>query len=408
MLASALALTLAAAGPTFVEDDFAKALEQAKTQKKLLFVDAWAPWCHTCVAMREQVFTRPAFKAFEKRVVFAAIDTEKEKSAPFLEKYPVSVWPTLFFIDAQTGEVALRWVGAADEKQMLSLLEAAEKPRGEADAALARNDVDQAARHFRTGDAKPDARATLSMLSALSLARDHEACARTALEDRVTFSAPSDRIAAISWGLSCALELPEGKARSETLPVLVKRATSALTMRDVMPDDISSLFEMLVEEREQAKDHSGKVALALKWLFWLDAQAGKAKTPAERAVFDPHRVNAALAAEQPARMVAPLQQTEKDFPQDYNPPARLALLRQALGEYDTGLADIERALSKCQEGPRKLRLFDIKASLEGKKGDTAARKKTLEAALAWAKKLPRSQVSEKRIAQLQAQVDAAK
>src|SRR5690349_2998640 len=73
-------------GPKFIEDDFAKALKQAKKDKKLLFVDAWAPWCHTCIAMKEGVFTRPAFTAFEKDVVFASIDTEKTKSDAFLKK----------------------------------------------------------------------------------------------------------------------------------------------------------------------------------------------------------------------------------------------------------------------------------------------------------------------------------
>ena len=63
MNAALLFLALAAApkapvsGPTFIEDDYAKALKTAKAGKKLLFVDAWAPWCHSCVAMKEQVFT---------------------------------------------------------------------------------------------------------------------------------------------------------------------------------------------------------------------------------------------------------------------------------------------------------------------------------------------------------------
>ena len=81
MSALLISLVLAAStGPKFIEDDYAKALKQAKAQKKLLFVDAWAPWCHTCVAMKEGVFTRPTFSAFEKDVVFASVDTEKAKS----------------------------------------------------------------------------------------------------------------------------------------------------------------------------------------------------------------------------------------------------------------------------------------------------------------------------------------
>jgi len=45
----------ASSAPKVIEDDYAKALAEAKKTKKLLFVDAWAPWCHTCVFMREHV-----------------------------------------------------------------------------------------------------------------------------------------------------------------------------------------------------------------------------------------------------------------------------------------------------------------------------------------------------------------
>ena len=94
-----LSVALLSAAPHFVEDDYPKALAQAKASKKLLFVDAWAPWCHTCIFMREHVLNRPGFGAYEKDVVFSAIDTEKTGSAAFLDKFPVEVWPTLYFID---------------------------------------------------------------------------------------------------------------------------------------------------------------------------------------------------------------------------------------------------------------------------------------------------------------------
>jgi len=31
----------------FVEDEFERVMARAKAEKKELFVDAWAPWCHT-------------------------------------------------------------------------------------------------------------------------------------------------------------------------------------------------------------------------------------------------------------------------------------------------------------------------------------------------------------------------
>lgn len=412
MLELVLTLSLAASGPTFIEDDFAKALKTAKAQKKLLFVDAWAPWCHTCVAMREQVFTRDTFKAFEKDVVFASIDTEKAKSATFLEKYPIQVWPTLLFIDPTKEAVVLKWLGSADEVQMQALLEAARGGGGalrEADDALGANNAELAAQKYQAAIAAGDvkARTIVSMLSAMNLAKQNEPCAKTVIEQLPSLTAPADRVAALTWGLWCALELPDGKSKSSTVDLLVREGTKALTLQGLLPDDTSSLYEVLVEERSAAKDEAGAKKLAGEWFAFLEAEAAKTKSPAERAVFDPHRVNAALASGQAEKMIAPLQRSEKDLPKDYNPPARLALIQRELGKNDEALASIERALGKCKEGPRKLRLFDVKASVLEKKGDAAARKKTLEEALKYAKKLPKQQVSEKRIASIEEQLAKA-
>lgn len=410
MSALLLALVLSATtGPKFVDDDYAKALKQAKAQKKLLFVDAWAPWCHTCIAMKEQVFTRPAFTAFEKDVVFASIDTEKAKSDAFLKKFPIEVWPTLLFIDPVKETVVLKWIGSADETQMQALLEAARGGPGalrEADDALGAGNAGEAAEKYKavleTGDVK--ARTVLSMLSAMALAKQFEACARTTMEQLPLFTNAQERVGAITWGLSCAIDMPEGKQKTAIVDTLVREGTKALPLEGVLPDDTSGLYEVLVSEREAAKDEAAVQKLAGQWLGFLEAQAKKAATPAERAVFDPHRVSAALASKQAEKMVEPLLLSEKDFPKDYNPPARLAVIYRETGKLDEALAAIERALKSCKEGPRKLRLFDTKASIQDKKGDAAGKKKTIEEAVKYAKKLPKTQVSEKRIAALEAQL----
>ncbi len=410
MSALLIALVVSAAtGPKFIDDDYAKALKQAKAQKKLLFVDAWAPWCHTCIAMKEQVFTRPAFSAFEKDVVFASIDTERAKSDAFLKKFQVEVWPTLLFIDPVKETVVLKWLGSADETQMQALLEAARGGPGvvrDADDALGAGNAGVAAEKYQkaveAGEVK--ARTVLSMLSAMSLAKQHDACARTTMEQLPLFTNAQERVAAITWGLGCAIDMPEGKQKSAILDTLVREATKALPLEGVLPDDMSGLYEVLVAEREAAKDEAATQKLAGEWLTFLEAQAAKAPTPAARAVFDPHRVSAALGSKQAEKLVEPLQLSEKEFPKDYNPPARLAVIYRELGKFDEGLKAIERALSKCKEGPRKLRLFDTKASLQDKKGDAVGKRKTLEEAVKYAKKLPKSQVSEKRIAALEAQL----
>jgi tetratricopeptide (TPR) repeat protein len=319
------------------------------------------------------------------------------------------VWPTLLFIDPAKEAVVLKWLGSADEAQMQALLEAARGGGGvlrEADDALGANNAELAAQKYaaavQAGDLK--ARTIISMLSAMNLAKQNEACARTVIEQLPALTAPSDRVAGLTWGLACALELPEGKSKSTTVDLLVREGTRALSLNGVLPDDTSGLYEVLVEERSVAKDADGAKKLAGEWFTFLEGEAAKTKSPAERAVFDPHRVNAALASGQAEKMVEPLKLSEKELPKDYNPSARLAVIYRELGKHDEALAAAERALSKCKEGPRKLRIYDTKASILAKKGDVAAQKKTLEEAVKYAKKLPKQQVSEKRIAALEEQV----
>jgi thiol-disulfide isomerase/thioredoxin len=408
-----VALALAA-GPHFVEDDFARALATAKASKKLLFVDAWAPWCHSCVFMREHVLTREGFTPYERDVVFAAVDTEKPGSAAFLERYPVDVWPTLFFIDPQSGKLVFKWVGSTDEAQMKALLDAARGGGGqvaEADALLAEGHSEAAAQKYlaaqKAGEGQ-SARSVLSMLSALALSKSNEACARASVDQLPLLTTHADRVNALSWGLGCATQLPAGEARTKVLQTLVAEGTAALAFTDVLADDTSGLYESLADERFEAKDEAGGVALAKQWLAFLDAQAAKAKTPAERAVFDPHRVSAALAAKVPQQVLEPLTRSEKDFPADYNPPARLALLHRELARYDLALADIDRALLKCKAGPRKLRLYETKASILEKQGNAAGRKQVLAEALTYARALPKAQFPAPRLAAFEKRVAEVK
>ena len=366
---------LGAEGPRFIEDDFGRALALAKKEQKLLFVDAWAPWCHTCIYMREHVLKRPGFSAYEKDVVFAALDTEKPSSAAFLEKYPVDVLPTLFFIDPKKGQLLFKWLGSTDETQMRGLLEAARGGSGlvtEADGLFAAGHPREAAQKYlmglKGGASQSQGRAVLSLLSALTVAKSFDACAKTAAERLGSLESPDERANALTWGLGCAVELPPSPERTHIVEALSKAARGLLESKGldaVLADDVSGLYEQLVESYGRDERAEEAEALAREWLEYLDGQADKAETPAARAVFDPHRVAAALAAKVPEKMVGPLQRSEKELSKDYNPSARLAVVLRELGRLDEALAAADRAVAKCAGGPRKLRLLDTKVSILG-------------------------------------------
>jgi thiol-disulfide isomerase/thioredoxin len=399
----ALVLSLApSAGPRIIEDDFEKALKLAQKEKKILFVDAWAPWCHTCIFMREHVLNKPEFKRFEKDIVFASIDTEKTKSAAFLEKFPIDVWPTLLFIDPEAAHVKLKWLGSADEKQMEALLTSAKSENpSPGDEFFARGENGMAAQKYVSDKSS---RGTISMLTALYMAHNYSACAKASIDGLSTPMSHQEKVAVITWGLGCALDV-ETKEKEAFVKQLSGEAKAALTLDGVLADDMSGIYDVLVSERHAAKDDAGAVAMALEWLTFLEKEAAKAKSPKERAVFDPHRVSASIEAKVPVRAIAALEQSEKEIPKDYNAPARLALLHKETGDYKLALTDISRALTKCKEGPRKVRLFEIKAAVFEKLGDVKNQKQTLEEALAFAKALPKAQMSEKKVGSLVAQIE---
>src|SRR5678815_2229051 len=51
-------------------DDYAAAAACAKATRRPLFIDLWAPWCHTCLSMKSYVFPDPGMKTMADRFVW--------------------------------------------------------------------------------------------------------------------------------------------------------------------------------------------------------------------------------------------------------------------------------------------------------------------------------------------------
>jgi hypothetical protein len=354
--------------------------------------------------LRAYVFTDASLKKQAGRFVWLSIDTEKEKNAPFLAKFPIESLPTLVVLDATTESAVLRWTGSLNAAQLVKLLDDGERAvRGNAAAGLgelARADrlnaagkKKEAAAAYRAvlpklpADKRP--RAIESLLAALAMDHEAAACA-TAGEELIPSMPRGPSFAnAIGFALSCASEL-KGDERTRALGKLAPLGDEALALPGLLADDRSGLYETMVDLRDAAGDAAGKKALAARWLAFLEGEAARAPTPEQRAAFDPHRVNAALALGEPLRAEAALKQSERDLPADYNPPARLALIYREAGRYDDALAAVDRAISKVY-GPRALRLYDLKADVLAKKGDRAAAQKTLQRGLELARALPPEQ-----------------
>jgi len=370
--------------------------------------------------MRAFVFTDAALARYAGRFVWLAIDTENAANAAFLKKYPIRVMPTLLILDSEKEQVALRYAGGATVPQLEKLLTDGERAvrgaTGPADAALVRGDqlanegkTAEAAKAYREAvDGAPEGwsrlgRAAESLTFALYMSRDYPTCAATALKLYPRLRGTYSSFNVASNGLACASELPEHGAAFEALEKAC-RETLDNPKIPLSGDDRSGLYETLIGAREAVKDDAGRRKLVEEWAAFLEREATGAKTPEQRAVYDSHRLSAYLDLKQPERAVPMLLLSERDFPDDYNPPARLGVAYRAAGKYDEALAAYGRALAKAY-GPRKIGIYRGKAETFAAKGDKAAARKTLEEAIAYAEALPEGQRSENAIAGLKKRLE---
>ena len=240
--------------------------------------------------------------------------------------------------------------------------------------------------------------------------RQPEPCAVTARDAFASVAETSSAANVAGTGLDCALRMPEGSpSRAGLVSALAADARQVLAKRrpDIAADDISSLYETLAQEREEAKDAEGRREVLSSQASFLEGEAARAATPDARVVFDPHRLTAYLDLGEPERAIPMLEQSERDFPEDYNPPARLAVAYRAMKRWDEGLAASDRAMAKAY-GPRKIGIFQVRADLYAGKGDAAAARRTLEEGIAYAESLPAPQQNARTIAALKKKLEGVK
>jgi thioredoxin-like negative regulator of GroEL len=380
-------------GPiVFVEDDYPRALAEARSRGVPLFVDTWATWCHTCLSMRSYVFPDPALRRFSNRFVWLSLDTERDGNAQTVAKLGPRALPTLYVIDSASERLLVAWPGSLTANELAGMLDEAlgTAPDGKLKHAL---EVDAAVTHLQE-------------------TKDAAKCATMAADEAPRLPPGTALADVLRAGMSCAGDLPPKapeRAKLAGLVALGDKVAADLT-QPILADDRSDLWDYVVANYKTLgeKEHAADVKrVASAWVAFLEDQASRASTPAARAVFDAHRLLAYTALGAPERAVPMLQQSEHDFPDDYNPPARLATVYLAMKRYDDALGAIKRALDHAY-GPRKLRFFSTEADVYEAKGDHAGSRQALSDALAYAKTLPITGRYAKLVEGIQKRLDKAK
>lgn len=367
----------------FVEDDYPRALAEARARGVPVFVDAWATWCHTCLSMRAFVFSDPRLAPLADRYVWLSLDTERDSNAALVTRLGVAVLPTLYVIAGSDERVLLAWPGSLTAPELAALLDDTQKGEGPQGPLRVDAEVTRAQREGRTSD-----------------------CATTAAREAPTMPRGTARADVLRTGIECAEKLPGAPGRStlDSLAVLGERVASDPS-EPILADDRSDLYDYVAGAYGSLDRPADASRVARAWSAFLDDQAAAATTPSARAVFDAHRLRAYQAIGEPGRAVPMLEQSRRDFPGDYNPPARLAAAYLSMKRYGDALAAADQALGLAY-GPRKLGIWSLKADILRGEGDVTGAAAALREALAFARTVPLPESYPKQVEAMRARLDA--
>lgn len=108
--------------------EFRKAVVKARTENKMVFLNAYTTWSKGCRTMAEKVFTQDRVADFcNASFVNIELDMEKGEGLELAEKYGISAYPTFLVIDKDRNEVC-RISGVMDAASFLEKLKAGIHP----------------------------------------------------------------------------------------------------------------------------------------------------------------------------------------------------------------------------------------------------------------------------------------
>ena len=393
-------------GPiAWIEDDYAAALACAKEKNLPLVLDLWAPWCHTCLSMKSTVFLDASFKPDADKFVFAALDTDREASAPVVAKFPLSAWPTFYVINHDETVLA-RWVGSASTQQFHAFLDAGIAARAgaegagkhllEAERALAVKNYGAAEKSLMLALAgapadwvrRPDA--LVSLVSTISRQKDFPRCVEVAIENMDKTGSAASAADFASIALSCAGDAKVDATRVSVLRLLaIKRLEGLLAQPDAQlsVDDRSDAMVILREVYEAVGKKDEAKALAEKQRALIDDAAEKAPNPLAAMTFNWQRAEVYVYLGRPLDIVPALEKSATDLPQEYDPRARLGWVYLKAKKLPEAAKWTDEAL-KLAYGPRKGRVISQRAEIAKEMGDLEAERKFRADAVALWQSLP--------------------
>ena len=116
-------------GITFIEQDWDKALKQAKAQKKLVFLDIYATWCGPCKMLKKNTFSDDKVgDFFNKNFINVSVDGEKGVGPQLAQKFSIQAYPSLIVADGD-GNPVLFTMGYIPPETLMEFAQAALKKK---------------------------------------------------------------------------------------------------------------------------------------------------------------------------------------------------------------------------------------------------------------------------------------
>jgi thiol-disulfide isomerase/thioredoxin len=108
-------------GIQFFEGTWAEILAKAKSENRIIFMDAYTTWCGPCKFMSANIFPNEEVgKYYNEKFVNVKIDMEKGEGVALARLYNVRAYPTLLYINWK-GEVVHRAVGGRQVEGFIDL-----------------------------------------------------------------------------------------------------------------------------------------------------------------------------------------------------------------------------------------------------------------------------------------------
>jgi hypothetical protein len=266
-----------------------------------------------------------------------------------------------------------------------------------AKAAQASGDYANAAKGYEQAVAKSDAtwprrsEALMGWLFSLSQAGDDATCVkvgRAHLAEIHGAAVPADYSAIL---LDCAGEANDGDAKIAHAEAVARlRDFTANPPADASADDRADAWNTLSYALADDGDEAGSKHAQEQRLAILEKAAAGIKDPLLAQTFDYARAQAYVALGRGDEAVKMLEAREKELPDSYEPPARLASALAKMDRLPQALTAVDRAIAKAY-GPRKLLYVKQKADIQSRMGDHAGQVATLKQEVAGYEALPKGQ-----------------